>query len=305
MTCYHPNNAHVAGLRETGTKIIHFGLPKNSDQEPLLLPCGQCIGCRLDRSIMWAARCMHEAQMHDVSAFITLTYDEENLPHDGSLTPSHFVNFMKRYRKSIAPIKIRFFHGAEYGDNLGRPHHHVCIFGHQFDDLEIFKECEGIYTYYSPTLEKLWGKGFCTSTDLTLESAAYVARYTLKKITGDAKHEHYATSCPITGEIRHLQPEYGTMSRKPGIGKEWYDKFHTDIFPHDTTIYKGRNIKTPRYYENLLRSQNLDLYEEIKARRKTKALQKLENNEPKRLRAREQHKILSMKRNNRSLHNET
>ena len=305
MTCYHPNNAHITGTKSDGKKILKFGLPAKANQEALLLPCGQCIGCRLDRSIMWAARCMHEAQMHEQNCFLTLTYNEENLPYDGSLTPSHFTNFMKRYRHHVSPNKIRFFHGAEYGDNLQRPHHHVCIFGHEFTDTEIFRECEGIYTYYSPTLEDLWGKGFCTQQDLTLESAAYVARYCLKKITGDKAHAHYERICPITGEIRQIQPEYATMSRGTGIGKDWYDKYHSDIFPYDTTIYKGKNIRTPRYYENLLRSADLPLFEEIKDRRKQKAIKQSNNNTPERLRVREQHKRITFQQLNRTLHNET
>lgn len=259
------------------------------------------MGCRIDRSTMWSVRCMHEAQMHDDNQFITLTYDDENLPHDGSLTPSHFTKFMKRYRKSLGSDKIRFYHGAEYGDKLGRPHHHALIFGHVFDDLELFNESEGIYTYSSPTLEKLWGHGFCTISDVTLASAAYVARYCLKKITGKLADDHYIKICPTTGEVFRILPEYSTMSRCPGIAKTWYDKYHTDIFPHDTTLYKGKNIKTPRYYENLLRSTDLPAFEKIKATRKEKAIIHQANNTPARLLVRETVKRASMRNLQRKL----
>ena len=305
MPCYHPLTAYESNtLKANGRKLVKFKKPDDLHKhKKIQLPCSQCIGCRLDRSITWAARCMHEAQMHEESAFITLTYAE--LPQYGSLTPPHFVKFMKRYRNSIRPRKIRFFHGAEYGDNLGRPHHHACIFGHDFSDKEIFSECEGIYTYYSPTLENLWGHGFCTTTELTLQSAAYVARYCLKKINGKNQNEHYQTTDPYTGEIQIKIPEYATMSRKPGIGRDWYEKFNSDIFPHDTTIYKGKNIKTPRYYENLLRSTDEIAYTLLKETRKHNAQKHAADNTPARLLVREKVKIYSMKDLQRKLHNDT
>lgn len=306
MTCYHPINAHVDGIRESGTKIISFADELKPGQESFLLPCGQCIGCRLDRSITWAARCMHEAQLHDENQFITLTYEIE--PQDGSLNPPDFRNFLKRYRHHVTPNTLRYYHGAEYGDELQRPHHHACIFGHEFNDKEIFSECEGIITYYSPTLEKLWGHGFATISDLTLQSAAYVARYCMKKVTTaknslEKHYAHYEKTCQVTGEIRNLLPEYATMSRKPGIGKAWYDKYHSDIFPYDTTIYKGKNIKTPRYYENLLRSSDPSTYEHIKTTRKIHAQKYAKDNTPARLRARE--KVKQLTQLQRKLHNDS
>lgn len=303
MTCYYPNTAHVSGYRETGTKIIKFGLPKKSDQEPLLLPCGQCIGCRLDYSMMWAARCMHEAQLHEDSCFITLTYDDENLPYDGSLIPNHTRQFIKRLRRAVGPL--RYLLCGEYGDQLGRPHYHALIFGKDFPDREHFYETEGIFTDTSELLSSVWNKGFCTVADLTIESAAYVARYNLKKVNGERKYAHYERVCQITGEVRQLHPEYCRMSLKPGIARDWYAKFNSDIFPYDQTIYKGKNIKTPRYYENLLRSADPGLFDQVKERRKENAQKHSANNTPARLRVREKVKLASMANINRKLHNET
>ncbi|AXL15478.1 replication initiator protein [Microviridae sp.] len=244
---------------------------------------------------------MHEAQMHDDCQFITLTYNDESIPYDGSLTKPHFQKFMKRYRKSVLS-PIRYFMCGEYGDLFSRPHYHACIFGHDFTDKEIFSEKEGILTYYSKNLEDLWGKGFCTTSELTLESAAYVARYTLKKIKGEKSDEHYQRICPITGEIRQIEPEYANMSRRPGIALEWYKKFHTDIFPYDTTIYKGKRIKTPRYYENLLRSQDQSEFDGIKASRKENALANAHDNTPERLLVKETVKLASIHNLRRTLH---
>ncbi len=117
MTCYYPNNAHIVGVKPDGKKILNFGLPQKSGQEGLLLPCGQCIGCRLERSRQWAIRCVHEAQLYEENCFITLTYNDENLPTDNSLDKQHWVLFMKKFRKKIAPHKIRFFMCGEYGED--------------------------------------------------------------------------------------------------------------------------------------------------------------------------------------------
>lgn len=311
MTCYHPNDAYISGVRSSGTKIISFGLPKLPDQETFTLPCGQCIGCRLDRANMWAVRMMHEAQMHDDNCMITLTYNQENYPQYGSLVKHHPQNFLKRLRKHTG--KIKYYLGAEYGDQLKRPHYHICIFGHDFADKECISNVEGMPVYESPLLEKIWGKGFCTISDLTIETAAYVARYCMKKVSTaknseDKHYAHYQTICATTGEIRQIEPEYSTMSRGgrsgKGIASDWYAKYHSDLFPHDTTIYKGRNVKTPRYYENLLRSTDLPTFEAIKEKRKEQALVHQANNTPARLAVREKVKKAQISQLKRTYENE-
>nr|UXQ88015.1 MAG: replication initiation protein [Microvirus sp.] len=312
MTCYHPNTAHITGIRESGTKIIKFGLPEKTQQETFLLPCGQCIGCRLAHSQQWAIRCMHEAQMHQENCFITLTYNEENVPHDGSLIPHHFQNFMKRLRKKHEH-QIKYYMCGEYGPSVGaRPHYHALLFNHDFYDGTLYSDTEGILTYDSPALEAIWGKGFVTVGELTIESAAYVARYCLKKINGEKANAHYESVCPTTGEIRQLQPEYSNMSRggsrkgSSGLSSAWYDQFNQDIFPYDTTIHKGHRVPTPRYYDNLLRSSDQATYDLVKSSRKNRALKHAKDNTPDRLRQREictQRKLTD--NFNRKLHNET
>ncbi len=301
MPCFKPITAFQA---VTGNTVVFAeGQPFATYQ--IQLPCGQCIGCRADRARMWAVRCMHEAQMHDESQFITLTY--ETLPNpEGSLNPPDFTKFIKRYRQHLNrdipryidkkenPLwtKLRYYHGAEYGDELGRPHHHACIFGHQVEDRVIWKDSEGIITYTSEILQKLWGLGFVTTQDLTIGNADYCARYAMKKITTSQQseekyHAHYERTCPITGEIKTIQPEYSTMSRNPGIGKDWYDKYNSDIFPYDTTIYKGKIVKTPRFYDELLRQIDKKTYDLIKSKRKKSAILHGADNTPRRLKARE------------------
>lgn len=281
MTCYHPRTAVKTGVKANGRAAIDFKAPLKDGYELLQLPCGQCIGCRLERANHWAARCMHEASQHQDNQFITLTYDREHVPPNGGLRPKDFTDFMKRYRFH-AGVPIRYFHAGEYGEGmlkgeLGRPHHHALIFGHGFTDLELFSEIDGMRTYTSPTLERLWGQGFCNIGPVTKETAAYVARYTTKKVNvSDVSPEkyrrHYQKVNLVTGEVDQVLPEYATMSRRPGIGKAWWDRYKGDIAKIDRVMVEYSKVKVPRYYDELLRATDEAQYEEVKRRRKAMAL---------------------------------
>ena len=237
--------------------------------EAMEVACGQCLGCRLDRSRMWAMRIVHEASLYDDNCFVTLTYDPEHLPPGGSLVKQDFQKFMKRLRKRFPSRKIRYYHCGEYGDQLDRPHYHACLFNLCFDDLEFFSENNGCSLFTSKTLQELWPYGFSTIGDLTFESAAYTARYCLKKVTGSLSHDHYLR-CDEYGVAYWLEPEYTTMSRRPGIGKDWYETYKSDVFPSDEVPVPGSGVykKVPRYYETILASEDPEMHEEIKRLRK-------------------------------------
>lgn len=240
MACFRP----LSAWKGHDGKMNFKGGPPS---EMIKLPCGKCIGCLLERSRQWAVRCMHEAQMHKENCFLTLTYDDYHLPDNGSLDKRDFVLFMKRLRKRYG-AGIRFFQCGEYGEKLQRPHHHCCLFGFDFPDKYPFSRSEsGSILYRSESLEELWPYGFASIGELTYESAAYTARYVMKKLSDDHRMDEY------TG----LQPEYVTMSRRPGIGRSWYDKYHSDVFGSDQVILNNGFIcKPPRYYENLLRDSD-------------------------------------------------
>lgn len=237
---------------------------------PIKIPCRNCIGCKIDRSKEWAVRCMHEKSMQDAegnpSMFITLTYSPEHLPQDEGLHHEHFQAFMKRYRKYIQPKKIKFYMCGEYGEQLGRPHYHAIIFGHQFSDFENI----GKNLKTSATLEKLWGKGFVTIGTVTYESSAYVARYIMKKITGDEGKHHYKKGLvnPETGEITEIeiQPEYNRMSTRPAIGKEWFENYNKEIDKNQLHI-NGRTVNVPKYYLRRLKAVDPARYEILNAER--------------------------------------
>jgi len=216
------------------------------------VPCGRCVGCRLERSRQWAVRCVHHAQMREDNCFITLTYNDEHLPHGFTLVKSHFQNFMKALRPRIgAPIE--YFMCGEYGDLMGRPHYHAILFGVDFPDKVVWNRstADGLL-YKSDVLEALWGKGFCSIGALTFESAAYVARYALKKINGAKSRFHYQYIDPVTGEITDRLPEYVSMSLKRPIGKNWLTAYKSDVYPADEVVIRGRQMKPAKYYDKQL-----------------------------------------------------
>lgn len=297
MPCYYPLDGWLSKERNpTGKRSIVFQKSEALVDKPVKLPCGQCIGCRLEKSRQWAVRMMHEAQMHKSNSFITLTYNDDHLPESGSLDKKHFQDFMKRLRKHY-PQKIRYFHCGEYGDKGLRAHYHAILFNIDFEDKKIWKineETKDKY-YTSEKLEKIWGKGFCVITDVTFESAGYVARYCTKKITGEKAFDHYNEYCPYTGEIfTEWQPEYATMSRRPGIGKTWFDKYGTDVYPDDEVIVRGLKTRPPKFYDGQLEKFDKQLHQSIKNKRVADANKGIDDNNLKRLRVKEAVKKASL-----------
>lgn len=219
--------------------------------------CGRCAGCRLRRSRDWAMRIMHEASLHDQNSFVTLTYNDANLPADGSLDVTHVQKFFKRVRKRFGPV--RYYHCGEYGDDNERPHYHVCLFGLDFSkDRRHWKSVGGHRLYVSPSLDELWDNGFAVIGELTYESAAYVARYVLKKQHGERAEEYY----------RGRLPEYSTMSRRPGIGKKWFDQYAGEVYPADEVIGGGKPRRPPKYYDKLFEEINPDEYNKVMEKRR-------------------------------------
>jgi len=207
---------------------------------------------------------MHESSLHESNCFITLTYNDDNLPADSSLNYRHFQLFMKRLRFRFPFKKIRFYMAGEYGDQFGRPHFHACIFGLDFSDkTPLRKSPSGAMLYRSSTLEDLWPFGFSSIGDVTFESAAYVARYIMKKITGNQSADHYEGVDTSTGEVITRTAEFNKMSLKPGIGAGWYDLYKTDVYPHDFVVIKGKKLKPPKYYDKKHAADNPFEWDEV------------------------------------------
>ena len=136
---------------------------------------------------MWAARCVHEASLHEFdrgNSFITLTYSDEHVPYDGSLVKEHFQKFIKRLRRRVeysyekadleAPT-IRYFMCGEYGTDpsggLGRPHYHALLFNQDFSRDELVGVQNDVPLFRSDFLDSCWQKGFASFGTLTYQSA--------------------------------------------------------------------------------------------------------------------------------------
>lgn len=201
---------------------------------------------------------------------------------------------MKRLRKR-AGHKIRYFQCGEYGEDFSRPHYHACLFNYDFPDRKYFKTKNGHKYYTSEILSELWSDpetketyGHCIIGDVTFESAAYVARYIMKKINGEPADKHYRVIDPGTGEIiAQRTPEYTTMSRRPGIGSDWLKKYRTDVYPADHVIIRGRPMKPPKYYDKEHEIKYPSDYAKMRGKRVRSAEKQAHNNTPRRLKDRE------------------
>lgn len=224
---------------------------------------------------------MHEASLHQVNSFVTLTYDQDHF--DPSLNYRDFQKFMYRLRTRVGPT--RFYMCGEYGEQTQRPHFHALLFGRTFHDgVNCGKDIQS-----SRTLTSLWPHGFSSFGAVTYQSAAYVARYATKKITGPLADAHYARVDTRTGECVQVTPEFGHMSLRPGIGQGWFQKFWSEVYvPRDGVVRPGgKTIPPPRYYDKLLDELNFQLKEEKDYDRYLKSLEHRHDNTPERLAVRE------------------
>lgn len=302
LTCFSPLTAYrsLAADPTTGKHGIVFNPTKALiEGSSFKLPCGQCSGCRAGRAKEWAIRCGHEAKMHDRNCFLTLTYDNQQVPQDYSVRKREWQLLMKRVRK-FAGAGVRFFGCGEYGDTTGRPHYHGLLFGFDFEDKKFWAKRDGHHVFKSDQLEKLWPFGMSEIGSVTPESAGYVARYCLKKFTGQQADDHYTRVSPIDGQVYRVEPEFALMSRRPGLGTTWFEKFAGDAFPSDFLIVDGRKVRPPGFY---LRKLDEAAQQPIKRSRKRFSVQPAHraNSTKERLAVREQVFQSRMKRLVRSI----
>lgn len=238
------------------------------------LPCGKCAGCRLEHSRQWAVRCVHEAKMHELNCALTLTYSKDHLPSGGSLRYEDFQGFMKRLRKFVSPVRVRYFACGEYGEVGYRPHYHALIFGMDFLDKKLWKKTDaGSLIYRSKVLERLWPLGHSSVGEMNFQSAAYVARYAMKKLNGDVVDSRsYGRVDLRSGEILPLVAEFIHMSLKPGIGRAWIEKYVDDVYAFDRVVVNGVETKPPRYYDKFVQVKHPFAWRDIAFDREEKAL---------------------------------
>lgn len=222
-----------------------FRLSEGYKEPHAAVPCGQCLGCRLDWAADWALRCEKEAKCWPHNSFITLTYSDDQLPI-GATTRStvskrEFQLFMKRLRFELGD-GIRFFASGEYGDSNDRAHYHALLFNCAFPDRVPWRKSRGNQLYRSAILERLWPYGFSTIGEVNYQTSNYVARYVVKKLRGSLAQQQYVDR----------EPPFVLMSRNPGIGAAWFAKHAGDVYPLGTVVYgEGRQRRAPRYFDKL------------------------------------------------------
>lgn len=225
-------------------------------REPVTVSCGKCLECLSKYSTEWAFRIYLESQQYDECIFLTLTYNSENLPENGTLCRRDVQLFIKRLRSAISPKKIRFFYCGEYGSKRKRPHYHIIIFNFSPSDKKFFKRVDGIDYYNSDFISDLWSyykdvvedgkkvrkkfsKGFILFSDVTLDSAKYSAKY-MQKLQKVPK----GCDRPFIG-----------MSNRPGIGYYSIDLKYLDS---DSIYINGKRIQVPRYFLKVLERAGFD-----------------------------------------------
>lgn len=259
MACLHPMIGYRSKTpNENGRYPILFTPNGAYSDMRYRIPCGKCVGCRLEYSRQWAIRCIHEAKMHDEKCFITLTYSDDKLPEDYNLRPKDMVDFIKRLRKSLTDRKIRYFQCGEYGETTYRPHHHMILYGHEFKDLKLLSKNRGNPLFESAELESIWQNGFCSIGEVNFQTAAYVARYVLKKSLNPDVDSDF------------VEP-YVTMSRRPGIGMPYYEKYGKDVYNTDSVVVRGREMRPPKFYDTKFYESDPERMEQLKKIRRSKA----------------------------------
>lgn len=265
MVCYHPLKMYWTGrFTENGKREYTFNANKGYSDMSIQVPCGQCIGCRLDKSRQNGLRIMDEASQFEHNCFLTLTVGDKYLDEvfpNGDLRKLPFQNFAKRFRKRFRGLQrvpvpdwwstatrgawnefpIRIVYCGEYGDENGRPHYHAAVMNFDFPDKQLYKTSDaGSNLYLSESLTELWPYGMCDIGELNFKSAFYLSRYVLKK-QGKQQVDY------VDGVIH--APPFVVYPARFGVGRLWYDKYKSDLYGLDAHYCDGRLYKVPRFYD--------------------------------------------------------
>ena len=300
MPCYKPLKA----WRDASRRGITFNPGKGYIDQPIQIPCGQCLACRAEKARQWGIRCAKELMQHEQNCFITLTFDNERADplKTISLDKKDFSNFMKRLRKNTKTPGIKFFHCGEYGEKNSRPHHHAILFGIDFPDKVAIKDSKlGHKQFTSEILLKAWqNQGDVTVSEANYQTAAYIAKY-CSKVWTESK------ASPKTREEIYMgvTPPYISMSRGgtngKGIGYGFYQKFKHETYRDDNVCINGKRMKPPKYYDNLYKEEQPKHLAALKGKRQQLAEGHEDYGNIDRLREKELYHELSTKHHTRYL----
>ena len=297
---YNPNDREQSGRvyslarfsQINGKQLRYEDLMYNP--KVMLIPCGQCIGCRIRQREDWATRIELEARDYPKEEvwFITLTYDDDHVPgmivktgeimrkvqytwKPGEKLPSSvqillyedIQKFLKRLRKAYRG-KLRYFVAGEYGEQTARPHYHMILYGWRPTDLENLYKIHHNGYYNSKWLADLWGMGQVQIAQAVPETYRYVAGYVTKKmyeIDGKKANEYY--------ELGQTKP-FACMSLKPGLGDRYYQEHKAEIWRRGyIQCTNGKQAQIPRYYEKQMEAENPQRLWRIKQNRQKNAIE--------------------------------
>lgn len=229
-----------------------------------------------------------ESFAHERNSFITLTYDEDHIPYADSLQKLDLQLFLKRLRHHVRPTRFRYYGVGEYGGKFDRPHYHAIIFGYDFPDRRLSDDRGGRPLYRSKLLESVWPYGYSTVQNYEIEAAAYVSKYAVKKIVGKEAPDHYRFFDEHTGEVFNREPEFARMSRRPGIGHAWLEKYHKDLYPKGyVTDGKGNKLPPPEYFNKLYEKWFPEQMEAIRSEKRQDVFERYNEANVARMEARE------------------
>ena len=256
MTCYHPcaieklkpthsnyNPKHKIRFLGPVENILDLDVYNTAVSDIEIVPCGHCIGCRIDKARDWAVRIFCESETTpERSWFLTLTYDDFHMS-DISLDKKDFQKFIKDLRNYLYyknGSSIRYFGCGEYGDKSGRKHFHIIVFGLGDLDIKPRTANNGYIYYQSDILNQIWDKGFVVVAELNINTASYVARYTLKK-QGLKKYENLDVQAPFL-----------LMSTRPGIGYDYVLSHQNSLMLYNFIFCDHAYYPLPRYFKKVL-----------------------------------------------------
>lgn len=297
---YNPNDREQSGRvyslarfsQLSGKQLKYEDLMYNP--RVMLIPCGQCIGCRIRQREDWATRIELEARNYPKEEvwFITLTYDDDHVPgmivktgeimrkvqytwKPGEKRPSSvqillyedIQKFLKRLRKAYRG-KLRYFVAGEYGEQTARPHYHMILYGWKPTDLENLYKIHHNGYYTSEWLKGLWKMGQIQIAQAVPETYRYVAGYVTKKmyeIDGKKANAYY--------ELGQTKP-FACMSLKPGLGDKYYQEHKEEIWKQGyIQCTNGKRAQIPRYYEKQMEAENPQRLWRIKQNRQKNAME--------------------------------
>lgn len=220
----------------------------------LELPCGCCVACRINETTDWSIRALFELHDFDTASFVTLTYNKENYPKNGSLNKvflQEFYDELQHKYKYRYGKKLRFFSCGEYGSTTGRAHYHGIIFGLNPDpfnkdnpDRKLIAEswhyCNKEMFYWNNHDYNKNAINFCTR-----ETIQYVAGYCQKKLKS-YQAEYY--------EKAGIEAPFKIMSK--GLGLNYALENAEMLRKNKFTWYNGHKVRIPRYFREKLGIQD-------------------------------------------------